>query len=751
MNQQSSKRHTNSHPRGVLPLTEVSFPTQRINLVRGFSVDENKTHRIDQIFTVKDGHLFFGVPVSSEPLNTEISTSIGKSLEPGMIIPGLVCRVPFDEHGFGKPEFYNTMLENVQRMTPAELGDDLFNQKHPELLILEKALKQFHADRTCEVLPWVYSDPYEAIMGEPRQSKARDSALSRGNGYISDLSVLMHHLAGDYLRSKNVEALFLARTVKILSPAERIKVEKYSDFLQYLTTLEAPSEVLLSISPMFWTTKPIINMGEGGGEKGGYVVPCTCPLRSLTARVNVRIISLVAAGIIPEDPSGDIKAIAALRNSEMRKRHGSEVSSRIVRMELTEGENGVQAIRQVPNRPSYVDTLGEEKELSRYHEQCGQVAKILLKSRPHAAHIAFVIGAFDRSRKNDWEKVRHAALLWLQALPELILPVCELLRVPIQTEQEKLNALPRLIEKLDTAQSYFDGLPFKARGFHFNDLPDVYARTEKEYLKYLRTLLLKLGLKGLKCQVHKERIYEDERSREHRTPHVARFQIKVGSNTYESEWCTARQIKTAQHKAAASLLRVLIRENVIPWKIVKDNTILNKGSRVIPNHPGIQMKESNSENWQMIRNLHPLITTFDLIMFRKGWRYEVILSGDMNQSETSHVILKIYRDSHEDVLIESVRDNVLNKKRDAMRRALRYYMSELLIKPEDLRLHKMRVIGRIEKDTQNNAPELLFVDKIANPLLIANGTKNYQNGEMVEAQISYSKRKRRYFARILDS
>ncbi len=128
-----------------------------------------------------------------------------------------------------------------------------------------------------------------------------------------------------------------------------------------------------------------------------------------------------------------------------------------------------------------------------------------------------------------------------------------------------------------------------------------------------------------------------------------------------------------------------------------------------------------------------------------------ILSEDLNQSETSHVILKIFRQSNEEVSIEAVRGNLLNKKRDAMRRTLRYFMSELLIKPEDLILHKMKVTGRVDNDLQNNSPGLLYVDRIANPLQISNGSRSYQNGEMVEAEISYSKRKKRYFARILDN
>lgn len=696
---------------------------------------------------VKDGVLHFGVPVSSEPLSQDISTGIGKSLEPGIVVPGLVCKVPFDEHGFGEPEFSNVMLENVERMTPEDFGAMLQQERHPELLKLEQALHRFHEQRTAEVLPWVYSDPYEAIMGEPRQPKMRESAVSRGNGYVADLSVLMHHLAGSYLQSKGVDALFIGRTVRILTGEQRIKVHNYHEFLGYIKNLDAPAELTLSISPLFWTTRPIVHMGEGGGGVGGIVAPCTCPLRSLTARINVRILSMVAAGITPQDPTEELKAIAALRNSEMRLRQGAEGTARAVRLQLMDQEGQVSSIRQVPNRPAPVDTIAQEKELLRYHEQCHAVAKILLSSRPHAAHIAFAIEAFDRSRK-DWSKVRHAVLLWLKAMPTMVGPVAELLRLP---SDEPSLMMPSILTMLQATRTYFDGLPYKARGFHYNDLPDVYARSEKQFARYADALLSRLGIAKPRYQLNRARTFSDERGRLHRLPNLARATLTHAGNTYCSDWCHARQLKTAQHKAAASLLRTLLREGVVPWELVKNPEVIAPHAEIIPVHHIIQRRESNSKNWQLIRSLHPLMVTFDLIMYQKGWQYEVVLSEDLVQSETRHLMLKIFRENREEVVIETVRGNTLSKRRDAMRRALRYYMVDMSLTPEDLVVKQMQVVGTVERQQGIAQHMVLFVDGIAAPLQVVGANHPYANHEMVEAQISFSKRKKRYYARILRS
>jgi hypothetical protein len=745
--QQSSKPKSSPQSRGTSPLIRSSFPSLHANRVQGISVDAEKTHRIDQIFTVKDGVLHFGVPVSSDPLSQDIATGMGKSLEPGVVVPGLVCKVPFDECGFGVPEFSNVMLENVDRMTPEDFGVMLQQERHPELLKLEQALHRFHEQRTSEVLPWVYSDPYEAVMGEPRQPKIRESAVSRGNGYVADLSVLMHHLAGSYLQAHGVEALFIGRTVRVLSGEQRFKIHNYAEFLNYVKHLEVPSDLNLSISPLFWTTKPIVHMGEGGGGVGGIVAPCTCPLRSLTARINVRILSMVAAGITPQDPTEELKAIAALRNAEMRLRQGAEGTARAVRLQLIDEAGEVQSLRQVPNRPAPVDTIAQEKELLRYHEQCNAIVKMLLSSRPHPAHIAFAIEAFDRSRK-DWSKVRHAVLLWLKAMPDMVGSVAELLR--ISSEEPSLQ-LPTMLTMMQATRTYFEGLPYKARGFHCNDLPDVYARSEKQFARSVDALLSRLGIAKPRYQLNRARTFLDERGRVHRLPNMARATLTHSGNTYFSEWCQARQLKTAQHKAAASLLRNLLREGVVPWELVKNPDVISPHAAIVPVHHIIQRRESNSKNWQQIRSLHPLMVTFDLIMYKQGWQYEIVLSEDLVQSETRHLMLKIFRENKEDVVIETVRGNALSKRRDAMRRALRYYMSELSLEPSDLTVHQLTVIGRIEQQQSAAQHIVLFVDGIAAPIQVVGGNSGVGNHEMVEAHINFSKRKKRYYARILRS
>jgi hypothetical protein len=138
-------------------------------------------------------------------------------------------------------------------------------------------------------------------------------------------------------------------------------------------------------------------------------------------------------------------------------------------------------------------------------------------------------------------------------------------------------------------------------------------------------------------------------------------------------------------------------------------------------------------------------------MYQKGWQYEVVLSEDLVQSETRHLMLKIFRENREEVVIETVRGNTLSKRRDAMRRALRYYMVDMSLTPDDLVVKQMQVVGTVERQQGIAQHRVLFVDGIAAPLQVVGSNHSYANHEMVEAQISFSKRKKRYYARILRS
>lgn len=397
------------HNFGNGPLTLCDLP-----IVEGFSVDDDKTQVVEQIFSIEmlNGlqSLILSAPLPIFEVDKWGDRRRRTSLSLDLNAPrhGLSLRMPFSEHGFGEPEFFLSTLINRERLTHREF-ELRFDEPYGDPL--NKILEAFGAQSETtsrDSLRWIIDGDRDFFGTHRKDAKptTKESCSPRSNCFHDSALSLAFRCAGAFLARESKLGIFFARLAVFEQNGFSRVVNHAHEILECLDINQDAPPAWLTLTPPFLSSSPVHNCSADG-----YLVPWTAPLRNLHAAWNASLIAAALGADIAAPSREDVQELVSLRNQHNRTHR--QLGDRPRRISLEFGTRGeVLYIRrgQHAKRGDIVGLQNAQETLN-YTEKCNSIFRTLRLGTPRASDILWAMEAYDRGR-SDWPIVEVLAKIW---------------------------------------------------------------------------------------------------------------------------------------------------------------------------------------------------------------------------------------------------------------------------------------------------------------------------------------------------